>query len=306
MKNKNFYYFFFLLIFPLMSLSKWSYPQNPSTNLTEGQKIAENIYLLMDYGCNIVVMIGQEGLLIIDTGHKRSALKTDSVISTISNLPVKYVLNTHLHFDHVGGNMKLAEDGAVIIAHENTRKHMLSGWKVPEIQGVKYSTILPYSIEYLPNICFKDSLKIFFNNDVVHAIHFPNAHSDCDVIYYFQNANVIHAGDLFESNGFPILDVWYGGTIDGYIKALDDIIKICNANTIIISGHGDPSNQQGLEDYRNMLVESRSKISRLIKEGKSVDEVIAADPTKDLYKGGKSWIPVNLFVATVYEDLSRK
>ncbi|MBE0673819.1 MAG: MBL fold metallo-hydrolase [Bacteroidales bacterium] len=306
MKSKNLFYYFLLLIIPLLSLSHWSYSQNPVTNLTSGQRIAENIYLLTDYGCNMVVMVGQEGLLIIDTGYKGSALKTDSVISTISNLPVKYVLNTHLHFDHVGGNMKLAEDGAVIIAHENTRKHMLSGWKVPEIQGINYSPVLPYSIEYLPKICFKDSLNIYFNNDVVQAIHYPNAHSDCDVIFYFQNTNVLHAGDLFESNGFPILDVWYGGTIDGYIKALDDILKICNDNTVIISGHGDPSNRQGLQDYRNMLVESRTRISRLIEEGKSVDEVIAADPTKDLYKGGESWIPVKLYVATVYEDLSRK
>jgi len=87
------------------------------------------------------------------------------------------------------------------------------------------------------------------------------------VIFYFQNANVIHAGDLFESNGFPILDVWYGGTIDGYVKALDDILKICNDNTVIIPGHGDPSNRQGLKDYRNMLVESRTRISKLIEEG---------------------------------------
>lgn len=306
MKRRNLFYYFLLLIIPLISLSNWSYSQNPMTNMTSGRKIAENIYLLKDYGCNIAVTVGQDGLLIIDTGHKRSALKTDSVISTISNLPVKYVLNTHLHFDHVGGNMKLAEDGAVIIAHENTRKHMLSGWKVPELQGIKYSPVPPYSIEYLPKICFKDSMNIYFNNGVVQAIHYPNAHSDCDVIFYFQNTNVLHAGDLFESNGFPIIDVWYGGTIDGYIKALDDILKICNDNTVIIPGHGDPSNRQGLQDYRNMLFESRTRISKLIKEGKSVDGVIAADPTKGLYKGGESWIPVKLYVASVYEDLSRK
>jgi glyoxylase-like metal-dependent hydrolase (beta-lactamase superfamily II) len=305
MKSKNSVYFFLLLTFLLFS-NYWSYSQNTFTNTTSGRKIAENVYLLKDYGCNIVVTVGQDGLLIIDTGHKRSALKTDSAISIISNLPVKYVLNTHMHFDHVGGNMKLAEDGAVIIAHENTRKHMLSGWKVPELQGIKYSPVLPYSIEYLPKICFKNSLNIYFNNDIVQAIHYPNAHSDSDVIFYFQNANVLQAGDLFESNGFPILDVWYGGTINGYIKALDDILKICNDNTVIIPGHGDPSNRQGLKDYRNMLVESRTRISKLIKEGKSIDEVIAADPTKDLYKGGKSYIPVKLFVATVYEDLSKK
>ena len=305
MKSKNSVYFFLLLTFLLFS-NYWSYSQNPLTNKTSGRKIAENVYLLKDYGCNIVVKVEQDGLLIIDTGHKRSALKTDSVISTISNLPVKYVLNTHLHFDHVGGNMKLGEDGAVIIAHENTRKHMLSGWKVPELQGIKYSPVPPYSIDYLPKICFKDSLAIYVNNDIVQAIHYPNAHSDCDVIFYFQNTNIIHAGDLFESNGFPIIDVWYGGTIDGYIKALDDILKICNDNTVIVPGHGDPSDRQGLQYYRKMLVESRKRISKLIEEGKTVDEVIGVDPTKGLYKGGESWIPVKLYIATVYEDLSRK
>jgi len=124
--------------------------------------------------------------------------------------------------------------------------------------------------------------------------------------FYFQNTNVLHAGDLFESNGFPIIDVWYGGTIDGYIKAIDEILKICNDNTVIIPGHGDPSNRQGLQEYRNMLSEAKARIIKFMSIGKSLDEVIAADPTKNLYKGGESWIPVKLFIASVYEDLSKK
>jgi glyoxylase-like metal-dependent hydrolase (beta-lactamase superfamily II) len=289
----------------MLSLSCLSLAQT-GVNLTGAQRIAENIYLLSEYGCNILVMVGHDGLLVIDTGYKDSASKTDSAVHSISNLPVKFVLNTHLHYDHVGGNMKLSKDGAVIVSHENTRKHMLTGWEVGEIQGIKYPTIPPYPTEALPIICFRDSLKIFFNNKAIQGIYYPSGQSDCDVIYYIQDVNIIHAGDLFESNGFPIIDVFYGGTIDGYIKAVDNIIEMCNDKTIVISGHGAISNRQGLLDYRIILAESRARISKLIEDGKSLDEVVAANPTKGLYKGGKSWIPDNLFVATVYMDLRKK
>ncbi|MFO7668184.1 MAG: MBL fold metallo-hydrolase [Bacteroidales bacterium] len=303
-KNRNSIFMAFL-VFSMMSLSGWSHALT-GANLTGVQRITENVYLLSEYGCNILVMVGHDGLLVIDTGHMNSASKTDSAVHTISNLPVKFILNTHLHFDHVGGNMKLSEDGAVIVSHENTRKHMLAGWEVDDIQGVKYPTIPPYPIEALPVICFMDSIRIFFNNSAIQGIHYPYGHSDCDVIYYIQDVNIIHAGDLFESNGFPIIDVFYGGTIDGYIKAVDNIIEICDDKTIVISGHGAISNRQGLLDYKVMLAKSRERISKLIEDGKSLDEVVAANPTKGLYKGGKSWIPENLFVATVYMDLSKK
>ena len=286
-------------------LCNLSFSQNPVIN--QGlSKVSEGIYMLENYGCNIAVMVGPEGLLIIDSGYKRTALKIDSIISTISNLPIKYVLNTHFHYDHLGGNKKLSEDGAVIVAHENTRLRMLSEWNIPEIAGIKYPIIPPYPVEYLPKICFQDSLKIYFNNEIVQGIHFPNGHSNCDVIYYFQKANVIHTGDLFLSNGFCVIDYYCGGTTDGYIRAVDNILKICNEKTLIIPGHGAISNRQGLVDYRDMLAESRTRIAALIKQGKTVDEVIAADPTKDLFKGGETWLPTKIWVYTVYKDLSKK
>lgn len=294
-----------ILALSILSLSNWSYAQS-NTKLTRAPMIAKNTYLLTDYGCNILVMVGNDGLLVIDTGHKGFASKTDSAVHSIVNLPVKYILNTHLHFDHVGGNRKLSEDGAVIVAHENTRKHMTTGWKVDEILGVKYPIIPPYPTAALPVICFKDSLTLFFNNTAIEGIYCPNGQSDCDVIYNIPDFNIIHAGDLFESNGFPIIDVFYGGTIDGYIKAVNNIIEKCDDNTIVIPGHGTVSNRQGLMDYKVMLVESRARIAKLIEEGKSLDEVVAANPTKGLYKGGKSWIAENLFVATVYMDISKK
>jgi cyclase len=306
MKNRKLCYYFVILNFCFLSFSNWSFSQNLTNNSTGILKVSEGIFLLNNYGCNIAVMVGQEGLLIIDTGYEGTSSKVDSVISSISNLQVKYILNTHQHFDHVGGNKKLFEKGAVIVANENTRKIMLSGWKVPEIQGAKFPTILPYTTEYLPKICFKDSLKIFFNNDIVQAIHYPNAHSDCDVIYYFLKANVMHTGDLFFSNGFPIIDIYYGGTIDGLIKAIDNILKICDDQTIIIPGHGAISNRQGLKDYREMLIESKVRIVNLVKEGKTEQEVVEADPTKGLFKRGKSWLAPSVFVSVVYQELARK
>ena len=305
MKIKSRCNFLVFLSFYFLTFSNWSLSQNPVIN--QGViKVAEKIYVLNDYGCNIAVMVGHEGLLIIDTGYGEDALKMDSVIKTISNLPVKYVLNTHFHFDHLGGNKKLSEGGAVIVAHENTRQRMLLEWNIPEIAGIKYPIIPPYPVEYLPKICFQDSLIIYLNNEIIQCIHFSNSHSDGDVIYYFQKANVIHTGDLFLSNGFPVVDCYCGGTTDGYIRAVDNILKICDERTVIIPGHGAISNRQGLQDYRYMLAESRTRIASLIKEGKTVDEVIGADPTKDLFKGGESWLPPKLFVFTVYQDLSKK
>jgi glyoxylase-like metal-dependent hydrolase (beta-lactamase superfamily II) len=205
----------------------------------------------------------------------------------------------------VGGNKQLSEAGGTIIANEKTRKRMLSAWDIPEIQGMKYPRISPYSYESLPTICFKDSLKLFFNDEIVQAISYRNAHSDCDVIYYFQGSNIIHTGDLYFSNGLPIIDIFYGGTIDGYIRAIDSILELCNEKTIIVPGHGNVSNNQELKDYRDMLAELKLRILKLIEEGKSFDEVIAANPAADLLNNGKSWIPIGIFVYTVYHDLSK-
>jgi cyclase len=305
MKIKGRCYFLVFLSFYFLTCSNWSFSQNPVIN--QGViKVAEKIYVLNDNGVNIAVIVGPEGLLIIDTGYKEDALRTDSVISTISNLPVKYILNTHLHFDHVGGNKKLSEDGAVIVAHENTRQRMLLEWNMPEILGIKAPISPPYPEEYLPKICFQDSLKVYFNNKIIQCIHFSKSHSNSDVIYYFRDTNVICTGDLFVPNGFAIVDSYSGGTIDGYIRAVDNILKICDERTVIIPGHGTISNRQDLQDYLYMLTESRTRIANLIKEGKTADEVIAADPTKDLFKGVLETLPAKFFVYSVYQDLVKK
>ncbi len=304
MKNKNLNYLILLLLVLLLSSRAGLLSQNAGTN-NEVLKISSEIFVINSTGCNIAVIVGQEGLLVIDSGDERSALKTDSLISTISGLPIKYILNTHLHFDHLGGNKILSEKGATIIAQNNTRESMLKEWDVPEIAGMKFPVIPPYPKEYLPKICFQDSLSIYFDSNVIKSISLPGGHSSSDVIYYFPEANIIHTGDLYLSNGFPIIDL-APGSIDAYINAVDNIIHICDDNTVIIPGHGPLSNLHNLKEYRSMLMESRNRIEKLIRDGKTLDEVIAENPTRDLYKGGKSTIPDKLFVATVYICLSQK
>jgi cyclase len=305
MKIKGRWYLLLFLSFYFLSFDNWALSQNPVIN-QRITKVGEKIYVLNDNGVNISVMVGHDDLLIIDTGYEDDAFKTDSIIRTISTLPIRYILNTHLHFDHVGGNKILSEEEAVIVANENTRQRMLSEWNMPEILGIKVPVTPPYPEEYLPKICFQDSLKVYFNNEIIKCIHFPTSHSDSDAIYYFPAANLICTGDLFVSDGFAIVDSYSGGTIDGYINAVDNILRICNERTVIIPGHGAVSNRQGLQDYLYMLVESRTRIASLINEGKTVDEVIAADPTKDLFKGVIETLPPRFFVYSVYQDLAKK
>jgi len=306
MKIKRMPYLFVILNICMMSVGGRAFPQNTTTDKYAPIKVTEGIYRIKNFGCNIAVMIGDDGVLIIDSGDQAAAVKTDSVIKTISNKPVRYVLNTHFHFDHVGGNKKLSGNDAVIVAQENTRQRMMTEWNVPTVAGVTYPVIPPYSEDYLPKICFQNSINIYFNNDTIQGIHFLNGHSDSDVIYFFRKANVIHTGDLFLSNGFPIIDIYNGGSIDGYLRAVDNIISLCNERTIVIPGHGATSDRQGLVDYRNMLSTAKTNIEKMIKEGKTLEQVTASDPTKDLFKGGKSWLPASIFIDVVYKELSKK
>ncbi|MCF8232901.1 MAG: MBL fold metallo-hydrolase [Bacteroidales bacterium] len=306
MKTNHFFSLLLPLIICFATLSNWSYTQNQKRNAPGVRKITENIHLVSDYGCNVIIVEGQGELLMVDSGHKRYSTALDSVISSLSDFPIKYILNTHFHLDHVRGNKKLSDRGAIIVAHENARTRMLSEWNVPDVRGREVRVIPPYPREYLADICFKDSIDLFYGDGVIKAIHYPNAHTNTDVAYFIQKENVILTGDLFFANGFPIIDIFYGGTINGYMSALDNLLKICDSNTVVIPGHGLPTNRQGLQDYQNMLTESISRILRLKEEGKTIDEIVDSHPIGYLYKGEESWVPEDVFIYTVYNGLSEK
>jgi glyoxylase-like metal-dependent hydrolase (beta-lactamase superfamily II) len=290
-----------LIIFVFM---QHAYAQNLNTVSLTPKKISDGLYLIDNFGCNIAVSVGGDGLLIIDSGISSKADQVKSAIKEVSADSIKFILNTHFHFDHVGGNKKLVNKKSVIIAHNNVSKRMKVEWNPPEILGSKWPKISPYSKSALPEICFSDSLTIYFNDDTIKCFHFPQAHSDGDAIFCFKKANVIHTGDLFLSNGFPVIDIFAGGgTINGHLDAVSKIISLCDEKTIVIPGHGPLSDRNQLIEYLNMLAASKERIANLIKQGKTLEEIVAAKSISDLYKRGESWLNPKLFIYTIYNEL---
>jgi cyclase len=268
-------------------------------------RVTAGVWMLTGSGGNIGVLAGEDGVLLIDDESPQLVEKVKAAVAPLSGGgPIRFVLNTNWHFDHADGNGLLAKAGAIIVAHETSRAHMTREWSAPEFDpNLK---IAAYPKAALPVITFRDSLTLHFNGDEVRAIHVPNAHSDGDVLYHLPKANVIHTGDLYFSNGFPFINVSSGGTLDGMIRAADEILRIADADTKVIPGHGALSDRRGVQSFRDMLATARARIARLVKEGKTLEEVIKAAPVADLYAGGQSFVAPELFVKVVYLDLARK
>ena len=180
---------------------------------------------------------------------------------------------------------------------------MTEDWITPETLGVRYPQIPPYPEIALPVLTFDQSLTTHFGDLEIRAVHFPNAHSDSDVAVFVRDRNVVHAGDLYLSNGFPIEDTFHGGTIDGVLSALDGLIALIDDQTIVVPGHGPVSNRAGLRAYRDMLTTGKDRIAALISQGLTLEQIVEADPTAGLYEG-ESWLNPKLFVWTVFVDLT--
>jgi len=257
-------------------------------------KIAEGIYLHSSKDANITIVQGEEGLLIIDTGYPDRASYTDSLIRSTFKKNVKYIINTHLHFDHVGGNFQFSDSTTTIIAHENTRERMMEEWSVPKMHTVEFPVIPPYPDEFLPDICFSESMQVHINGDILNLVKMPNGHSNSDIVVQFQEANIIVTGDLFISIGFYPFEC----TIAEYLLEIDQLISMCNDATIIIPGHGPVSDLKGLQLYRKALQIGADRINTLKSEGKTLEEVIASQPLNGLME--KSTMPEEVFIYCCY------
>jgi cyclase len=266
-------------------------------------KITPSVSMLIGGGGNIGVCVGPDGVLLIDDQFPQLAEKIKAAVAALNPGPIRIVFNTHWHYDHTFGNEWLAKAGAIIIAQENSRKHMMSEWGASELDSE--FKVPAYPEIALPKITIQDSLTLYFNGEEIRAVHFPNAHSDGDLVLHFPKSNVIQTGDIFFSSGFPFINVSSGGTIDGMIAAVDKILSLTDAATKIIPGHGPLSDQAGLKAYRDMLAASRDRIAGLIKEGRGLEEILKANPVAGLYKG-KSDFPAEAFTKVVYLDLSKK
>jgi glyoxylase-like metal-dependent hydrolase (beta-lactamase superfamily II) len=293
---------YFFLAFVFVIISTFSFAQDFEKAQIETIKVADGIYMLVGYGGNIGVSAGEDGILLVDTQFSELMEKIKSAIAEISKGPIRIVLNTNWHFDHAYGNEPLGKSGALIIAHENTRMRMTREQDYPDF-NMNYP---PFPEAALPAVTFKDSLTLHFNGEEVQVIHIENAHSDADIVIYFRKANVIHTGDLYFTALYPYIDVSHGGSIDGMIAAAERIIGMIDENTKIIPGHGPLSNREELTKYRDMLATVRDRIKSQIKEGKTLEEVLASKPTADFDKEEIKAIPPEMFVKIIYNDLAKK
>ena len=264
--------------------------------------VAGNIYMLIGSGGNIAVSVGEDGVLLVDDEFPELVEKIKAAVAKLNPGPIRFVLNTNWHYDHADGNELLAEAGAIVIAHETSRKHMLSEWSAPELDPD--FKIPPYPKKALPVISVSNSLTMHFNGDEIRMFYVPNAHSDGDLLFHFVKADVIHTGDLFFSNGFPFINISAGGSVEGMIKAADTILGMCDERTKVIPGHGPLSGPDGVKAFRDLIVSGRDRIATLVKQGKSLDEAVASKPVEGFYKGGESWLSPEMFVKVVYLDLT--
>lgn len=267
------------------------------------QKLADGIYMLTGAGGNIGVSVGEDGVVLIDDQYAPITPKIQAALATLSDKPARFVINTHWHGDHTGGNENFGKAGAVIVAHDNVRRRLEAG-KLAEL-GREATPPAPKGA--LPVVTFTADVTIHYNGQHLHAMHVANAHTDGDALIEFQDANVLHMGDVFFNGFYPFIDVDSGGSVDGVIAAADRVLAMVNENTRIIPGHGKLANRADLQRYRDMLAALRSNVSKLIGEGKSLEETLAAAPSKDFDPawgtGGRT--PAQITTA-IYNSLKRK
>src|SRR5712672_4205486 len=261
------------------------------------QKLRGNISVLMGAGGNIAVLPGHDGKLLIDAGFAGARPKIADALASINSDPIKHLINTHWHFDHTDGNEWVHSAGASILAHENTRKHLSTDTRV-EGWNFTFKASPPGAI---PSEVFQTEKTVHLNGVTIALRHYPPAHTDSDISVHFTDADILHVADTFWNGYYPFIDYSTGGSIDGMIRATEANLARVTDKTIVIPGHGPIGNKSQLIEFRDMLVSVRDKISKLKKEGKSRDEVVAAKPTADYdTKWGGFVIDGNFFTRLVY------
>jgi glyoxylase-like metal-dependent hydrolase (beta-lactamase superfamily II) len=292
-----------LLVAALMGVAPALSAQNFDTVQVRTVKAGEGVYMLQGLGGNIGVSSGPDGVILVDDQYAPLTEKIRAALAGLNPGPIRFILNTHWHFDHTGGNENFGKAGVVIVAHENVRRRM---------SVEQFVTTFPQAVPAspsgaLPVVTFTDAVTFYYNGDSISAIHVPPAHTDGDVIVWFKHANVIHMGDTFFNGRYPLVDLASGGSSEGFITAADRVLALSDANTKIIPGHGPLGDRVALQAFRTMMATVRDRIKQAIAAGRTLDQVKAAKPTADFDAvWGNGRITPTLFVEILYQDLSRR
>jgi glyoxylase-like metal-dependent hydrolase (beta-lactamase superfamily II) len=261
------------------------------------QKVAGNVYMLTGSGGNIGVSIGEDGILVVDDQFASLIPKIQEALKGLSDKPVRFVLNTHWHFDHTGGNKDFSKT-STIIAHDNVRKRLAEG--NPNLLGMK---IPPAPPEALPVITFDQSLTIHVNGEDIRALHYAKGHTDGDSIVFFPKSNVVHMGDDFVTYGFPFVDVASGGSLLGLIENADQAMAAVPDDVKVIPGHGPLSTKADVKKFTGMLSECVELVRAGQKKGQTLEQMKASNVLAKHDALGQGFIKTPAFIELIYNEL---
>ena len=273
---------------------------NWDTISVRAQLLRGGVYMLTGAGGNIGLSIGADAAFLVDDQYAPLSQKILAAVKTVTTHPVRFVVNTHWHGDHTGGNENLGRAGALIVAHDNVRRRM----SVEQFNSVFNNRTPASPAGALPVVTFTDSVSFHINGDELVAFHIPPAHTDGDVVVHFTRADVVHMGDTYFATGYPYIDVSTGGNVNGIIAVADRVLAACTPRTIIIPGHGPVSNCDELRTYRNVVATVRDRVRAAMERGQTLEQVKAAGLTTEFdEKWGRGFIRPPVFVELVYRSL---
>jgi cyclase len=271
--------------------------QNTSLKTTS---LGKGLFMFTGDGGNVTAIVDDGSTLLIDSGLDSRAAELSEAISRATLRPVTQLVNTHWHFDHTGGNVFFGSAGVTIIAQENVKKRLSSVQDVPFI-GLRDGHYPPQA---LPTVTYSSSMTLNQGSQRLTLVNYGTAHTDGDTITYISPANVVVVGDIFSNHFYPIIDLASGGSMDGMIDSVDRVLAQTDEQTKIVPGHGSVATRADLQDYRDMLVQVRQRIKVLIAAGKTIDEAVAAAPTKDFdAKWGGGYVSPDVFTKLVFSSL---
>jgi len=265
--------------------------------------LGHDTYMLEGEGGNITLAVGEDGVIMVDSEFAPLHEKIKAAIEKITKLPIKYLVNTHFHGDHTGGNALFHQDGATVVANINVKKRLAEG----TTNGLTGAKTPPVEADGLPTRTYGERISLSIEGRDALLGHPRNAHTDGDTYVYFRDANVLATGDIFTNGRYPNIDFANGGNIRGMIAGVKTYLRLANAKTKVVPGHGPLAGKADLQAYLTMLTTARDSMAKLVKQGKSESDVVAAKPFADL---DKKWAPSDQastnFIRVVYHSLADK